>query len=260
MRTFPSVAASVAMALLLAAPAVSGPVSGDTAEASVNGSPALPGQSSDPPAAAPIEAPLAAGARPAVSAGSDATANTSQQAAEIMREAQADATTADTPQPAPRPGAQATRPAATNTPPTSASTQPPGIEDDFRKAGKAALQWLKDTVPGLRKEPQDDEGSRATVEVIEWSASPLDGSKANSHAGVGTLRSADRSGTVPLALGTAAVYGSNAPTQGLGPQGNIVREIIDVFRMVVEHPMTWLIVALFVIGGYAMSKFDRRPK
>jgi hypothetical protein len=31
-------------------------------------------------------------------------------------------------------------------------------------------------------------------------------------------------------------------------------------RMVVGHPMTWLVVALFAIGGYAMSRFDRRPK
>ena len=26
------------------------------------------------------------------------------------------------------------------------------------------------------------------------------------------------------------------------------------------HPMTWLVVALFAIGGIAVKRFDRRPK
>jgi hypothetical protein len=41
---------------------------------------------------------------------------------------------------------------------------------------------------------------------------------------------------------------------------SLVREAVQLIREVLEHPMTWLVISLFVVGGIVMSKMDRRPK
>jgi hypothetical protein len=265
MRAVLRAAVSLAMALWLAGPAASGPVSGEAAQASADGAPAMPGLPSGPLQAAPAEAALTASPKATSSGSADATTSSSQEAAEIMREAQAhgDAAAGELAQPKRRPDAQPTRQPSTSAATGSGALRPGHGEDDFRRAGKAALQWLKDSVPWLRKEPQGEEPGRVPEPAAAWAASPLEGGKADPHAlagGVGGMHLAEGSGTGPLPAGAPVVHGGKAATQMLDPQVNIVREVIDTLRMVIGHPMTWLIVALFVIGSYAMSKFDRRPK
>jgi hypothetical protein len=245
-------ASCACLCLLLAGPAAAGPVGGDDVEAPSGSLTPAAGALPDGAAAVPIDAPLPSAAkRAATSGGAESTPSSTVQAAEIIREAQAGVTTAE-PSPARRQGPQPTG--------VPAAAPAAGEENSLREFGKAAVHWLKESVPWLRKDAQDDDaGKRATLDAGEWSASPLAGDKA-ARLEAGQVRLAERTGAAQMPPESGAGYGSGAQQPGMGPQHNFVREAVEFVRMVLLHPMTWLVMALFAIGGYAVSKFDRRPK
>lgn len=241
----------VCLSLLWAGMAAAGPVDSDDAEKPSGGMNQLP----DPPpagiAALPTGTPLpSSAARPATAGSAESTPAPSVQAAEIIREAEAGAAAADPPAPAARQSTQS-GPAAT-------AARAPEAENSLREFGKAAVHWLKDSVPWLRGNEQDEDAQKPTVmDSAEWSASALEGDKSARSANMGDVRLHGPAGAPPVA---AAGLGSANPLPWLDPQRNIVLEAIELVRVVVGHPMTWLVVALFAIGGYAVSKLDRRPK
>lgn len=130
---------------------------------------------------------------------------------------------------------------------------------DLRDMGKSALQWLKQGVPWLRSDADEENEAERPVnlEAIDWSR--LDGSAAagGNRTAVTVLpapaHDAPRDPLSTVGYGNAAAPA--APEPGL----NVLRWISDIVRTVLEHPMTWLVVSLFVIGAIVVKKIDRRP-
>jgi hypothetical protein len=54
-------------------------------------------------------------------------------------------------------------------------------------------------------------------------------------------------------------YGAAPRPAVYDPEPNLIREIIDTVRTVLEHPMTWLVGALVIAGAIAVKRLDRRP-
>jgi hypothetical protein len=250
------------MTLFLAAPAAAGPVDGSVTQTDFGGTASVPVIGSDQPASAPILDGAQVSNPISATAGSPGAApSPSLQAAEIIREIQAATATADLHKSAQRPGTQTARHPASTARPASGGARSGDDEGDFRQFGKSALQWLKDALPWLRNEPEDNElGGRAETDVGTLSASPLDEGNPQLLSSAAAKQRIGTAGEAHMSFGAAAPQGSNGETQRLDSESNIVREVVDFIRMLVGHPMTWLVIALFVIGGYAMSMFDRRPK
>jgi hypothetical protein len=151
-------------------------------------------------------------------------------AAEILKEARAGASTLESGQPSP--------PSATAT--SGSRTTSREAEDVFglRGMSKAAVHWIQDAVPWLRDDSYE-----------KWSERR---SRAVNTAPRPTVQFID------LDDSTRGPGGAN-PT-GYGSGDNVVRQTIKTIQEVASHPMSWLVILLFVIGGIVMSKVDRRPK
>jgi hypothetical protein len=198
------------------------------------------------------QAPAAAGAAKSTAPEtSNQTLSPGALAAEIIKEAQAEAGASETARPTPRPAAVS--------PVVRAAPSAPPDDAALRQWGKTAVNWFKYNLPWLRNDEDDAPSPKGTLSnQADWVESPLAGGIAGRG---GRGEASPISGTTQAAPGpqSGVGYGS-APSVTPAPQTNLIREFIDAVRVVLEHPMTWLVVALFVIGGYAMSKFDRRPK
>ena len=124
----------------------------------------------------------------------------------------------------------------------------------LRDIGKTALRWVKGAVPWLGDdEPAHDDKPQA-LHSADWSAAPLEG---------GTARGT-RPGASPTPHGATdpphqVGYADADQPRAAGADDNLMREIVDVLRLVLEHPMTWLVVALFAVGGIVVKRIDRRP-
>ena len=198
---------------------------------------------------------LSSGDARTASSGSADTTSSSAQAMEIMRDAQAGAAEDEASRPPQRTGAGPTRPHA------GAGAGAHADEAGLRTAGKAALLWLKVALPWLGKAADEDSSANtAPRHPTGWLASPFDDGKAIRSIPAGAAAHADASVMPQSAPGVALGYDGNARGPALGAAQNAISEVIEIARMVLEHPMTWLGVALFVIGALALSKFDRRPK
>ena len=179
-------------------------------------------------------------------------------AVEIIKEAEAGTAAIETPR---QPGRENARSAAQPTAPSPSARPPAGGNDDpwgLRDMGKVAVQWVKHAVPWLRSEEDTrDAGHHHSLDSADWSASPLEGGQAG--------RSARLASNPPPVAGpgvdplSAVGYGDPARSTVVAPGENIVRMIVDVIREVLEHPMTWLVLLLFVIGGIVVKRIDRRP-
>lgn len=188
---------------------------------------------------------------PPAAAEAGAASSASAMAAEIMNEA-ATARGSEQPHDKQRANNRSTGPAK------AASAASPDAWD-LRDMGKSALQWLKQGVPWLRSEADEENEAERPVnlEAIDWSR--LDGSAVagGNRTAVTALpapaHDAPRDPLSTVGYGTAASPGT--PEPGL----NVLRWISEVVRPVLEHPMTWLVVSLFVIGAIVVKKIDRRP-
>jgi hypothetical protein len=243
--------------LMLSLRAVAGPVAGDEAASAPIGVEAVP---SGTPGVVPLpldgpSAPAADLAAGRQSSGDAAPAG-SALALELLKEAEAGAPANEAVRTA-RPAAQ-----TASTPASGPKSRGPadGSEADrgLREMGKAALHWLQESLPWLRKDLEDDDRRHdVSPDAVGWSESPLERGKA---AGDPAGAMVPAGGAVLPQAGPAAVgYGSTGGNTS-EPQRNIISGFFRVVRMVLEHPMTWLIVSLLVVGGIAFRKLDRRPK
>lgn len=171
---------------------------------------------------------------------------------EMLKEADAGAAGHDTVRQPRRDAARAANPASAASPDERAlkakrDDDPWGLRD----IGKTALAWAKSAIPWLRSE-DDETGTDAVHKPGDWSASSL------GHEGPRGAARAPEAGShaQPEA---EVVYGEARREPQGHVQSNLVREIIGVLRLVLEHPMTWLVVSLFVIGGIVVKRIDRRP-
>lgn len=193
-------------------------------------------------------------AQPAASATS-ATAG-SELAAQMIKEADAGAVAAEAPHTPRRdssgsaPRAQAAAAPARN--PERDTDNPWGLRD----IGKAALRWAKGALPWLDDDAEGRDRTQQALHHADWAASPLDADAArNSRPGAGPQPRASASPDPTNHVG----YGETDKPKTTASEHNVVREIIDALRQVIEHPMTWLVLALFVVGAIAVKKLDRRP-
>jgi len=120
------------------------------------------------------------------------------------------------------------------------------IPAEVRSMGKAAVQWIKGVLPwsGDRDESPDTE--------VNWSNGP------SRHSGSAAAVLLEGSGDAARASNDTANRGEEA--RPAGSQRNLLRDGIEAAREVLTHPMTWLVVALCIIGAIAFSLADRRPK
>lgn len=168
---------------------------------------------------------------------------------EMLKEADAGAAGHDTVRQPRRDAAGAASTAA----PNARTPKPKGDDDPWslRDIGKTALGWAKSAIPWLRSEG-DEAGKHVGLKHAEWSASSLGhdgprGAARTSEAGTHAQPEAE------------VTYGEAQRAPQAQGENNLVREIIDVLRLVLEHPMTWLVVSLFAIGGIVVKRIDRRP-
>lgn len=228
--------------LLGAAAAFGGPVGQD--------------QASTPPSVLPQIQDLSA---------ADPAASSAAAAAKILEEAQADSTSDEAPAARHKPAARsASAPAASSPSPRPASgaaARAPGKaasaagESPLHHVAKAAIEWIKDVVPGLRDDDEADQPA-PPPETVNWDTSGLEGGG----QGRGGLAGSNLGGA---GFGAGAQPGAGMPSLEAAPSNEVqrlLRDAMEVLGMVIGHPMAWLVVALFAIGGYAMSKIDRRPK
>jgi hypothetical protein len=240
--------------LWLAQCAVAGPVAGDEAASAPMGIEAAAGISTPPLDGSTTTAAGAAVARPA--SGDSAPAG-SALALELLKEAEAGAQANEAQRRTARPEKQAASAPAPTGPTSRSQANNAEADGGLREMGKSAVHWLKESLPWLRTDAEDDDRRHnAMPGAADWSESPLEGAKADRAGSVGP---AHGSAFVQAGPDTAVIYGGSAQrTQE--PQHNIFTEFIQLLRIVLEHPMTWLIVSLFVVGGFALRKFDRRPR
>jgi hypothetical protein len=179
-------------------------------------------------------------------------------AVEIIKEAEAGVAVAEAPRGPRRDSARAMAPPPA---PSPGTRNQPSTGDDpwgLRDIRKTAVQWVKEAVPWLRSdEDRPDASQNMTLDSADWSASPLEGGQ--------TGRGARLASNPPSVAGpgvdsrSAVGYGDSARPRVVDPEGNLVSVVINVLREVLEHPMTWLVLSLFVIGGIVVKKIDRRP-
>lgn len=170
---------------------------------------------------------------------------------EMLKEADASATLQGDAQPA-RPRNRDSAAPAAGAAATSAKSKQDDGQSGLRDIGKAAMRWAKHMVPWLRSE--DDEADAARAEALRqpgWSGSALDRDAQR------TRRLAEAGAHAPSQ--TEVIHGDAQRQQRLGGDHEQLRDIIDGLRLVLEHPMTWLVIALFVIGGFVVKRIDRRP-
>ncbi len=179
-------------------------------------------------------------------------------AAELLKEADAGAAGAEGPRQPRREDPRGAGPAAAAKPTPQARATANDDAWGLRDAGKAAVQWVKDTIPWLRSDDDaQDAGQAPPLKAAEWSSSPLDGgNERGARQAAQRLPDGSAAGADPL---TTVGYGDAARQKAADPDQNLLRAVIDVLRQVLEHPMTWLVVALFVVGGIVVKKIDRRP-
>lgn len=219
------------------------------------------------PAADDVEGAAGASAAPALSTrfldlstatAAASAASGSALAMEIIKEAGAGNTATELPR---QPGRDSIRTAAKPAPSAPSKRPAANAPDDpwgLRGMGKSALQWVKEAVPWLRgAEKTSDADQGKAVDMPDWSASPLEAGQ----AGRGERpRSSQSPGTSAAGDPLSAVgYGNPAPTQRMSSEENLLRIVVSVLREVLEHPMTWLVISLFVIGGIVVKRIDRRP-
>jgi hypothetical protein len=255
-----STAALLVAALLAYANSISaGPVqlseSDGRAEGAIEASATLPALSG----AAPSHAAIAA--EPAASGNIDAARSNSALAVEIIKEADAGALASDQPRNTQRTNTHsAAQPKAPN---SLARSQERAAEDEWglREAGKAAVHWIKETVPWLRSDADEKSATpHGALDSTDWTGSPLDGGPAGRGArGSGSTQMPGTAGGPPVDPASIVGYGSAERPKAVDPDQNLVRAVVSVIREVLVHPMTWLMVALVIIGGIVVKAIDRRP-
>jgi hypothetical protein len=228
--------------------AAADPVKSDDARSGLGGGEASPTATLNLPAAVQVEPmPSAGDAKAVLPGGLQASSSPSAQALDIMREVRSGAAPAGEPQRAAKASARQ---------PAMADPKEAANELDLRESAKAVLLWLKEAMPWTRKQADDDTARH----VQDWRESVREDAQPQRNPAAATAQGADGPVAAQVRPGAGLGYDSNPRLQTYGAEQNVMREIVDIARIVLDHPMTWLVVALFVVGALVVSKFDRRPK
>jgi hypothetical protein len=107
------------------------------------------------------------------------------------------------------------------------------VAPELREAAKAARQWVDESVPWAQQRGQGDDPSQAR--------SRQDDSADPEHAVPGAIGDKPRAGSASV-----EVY--------------LLGEMLKFVKDVAGHPMTWLVVALIVIGTAGVSMAKRRAR
>lgn len=187
----------------------------------------------------------------------------SELAAQMIKEADAGAATTEASHPPRRDNtrgreqsASASAPAGqmqVRQPADKAAGDPWGL----RELGKAALQWAKNSLPWLADEESTGHDKQPLPDTVDWAAAPLAGGTAT---GAGPGANALPHAGPPSDLGASLGYGGTDKRWAMGSDQNLVRVVMEALREVLAHPLTWLVAALFVVGGIVVKWIDRRPK
>ena len=239
------------LALVLHGGVWAGPVGSDAPEAATAAVGAAAATQADP-----VLAPMGSAGRGLGEAGraADAAAASAPSASALVLEMLTEADAAAGHEAVPPPQRSSAAAASAAAPGLPAATKPALDDDPFglRDLGKAAVRWAKSVVPWLGDDEPAEAGKAVVLDAAEWSGALPGG---------GGLH-----GTAPL---TGA--GSHAPAQpelvyrevqsapSAHAEYNVVREIIELLRLVLEHPLTWLVAALIAIGAIVVKRIDRRP-
>jgi hypothetical protein len=135
-----------------------------------------------------------------------------------------------------------------------ASDDPTGL----RERGKSLVRWIKSHLPWTRDEDEDPTPVHQARETSQW-AEPALGGERRRGTPIGDASPGERYASAYPAPREPTGDSGGRPF-GRAPEDDPLQRITEVLRLIVEHPMTWLIVALVAIGAYAVKKFDRRPK
>lgn len=217
--------------------------------------PALSGRSMEQGAAPNL---VAVPMTPATSGDAASAPSTSALAAEIINEAEAGAQT--TSEQTRYGKAPALGLAIAPGPKGSGATRPSDDEWGLREMGKAAVSWIKEIAPWLRSDAdQDSTGHSVTPDRADWSTSSLNGDALGRNARGNATQLPDALPDVSLASTATVGTGKSLASTGLEPQQNIVSTVYSFVGEVLAHPLTWLVVCLFVIGGAVVKRIDRRP-
>ncbi|MBN8508009.1 MAG: hypothetical protein J0L57_05295 [Burkholderiales bacterium] len=132
---------------------------------------------------------------------------------------------------------------------------------EVKEFGKSAITWLKGTVPWLQTdEANGAAGSHGGEDSVEWAAGhgamARTGARGSGLSGMDAAAGSLRPSADSAAFDDGTSRGSRRPDY----ERNLVREAVAMIQEVLAHPMTWLVISIFVIGGIAMSLADRRPK
>lgn len=211
---------------------------------------------SEPPAAA---APVAT----AESTGADEPSLDSATVAEIIREVEIGTALAEedaASQPAKKKAPVAQHRAGPK--PGAAASTPESVESPYSLRGrsKAAWEWVKETLPWLEQKDEAEAPREPVVyDPLGVTGSPFDttlGARGAGGVGFGGGLGATGSG----AYGAVPAAPGGSPDASADNVMALIRDAVRIVEEAVAHPMTWLVIALFVIGGFAMKRFDRRPK
>lgn len=243
----------LAALLALQGAAWAGPVASEASDSGIVGSatgtagaPTAIGSHAAAAAAANALGELHPGAGSAATPAASA-ASASALALQMLKEANA----GEAAQPARRDHATA---ASTKTAQGPAAQEPKPDDDPWglRETAKATVRWVKGVIPWL----DDGEAAEAGKEVVlnhsDWSGSPAGHARGNDASRLPSAHQAAQPED-------EVVYGEVQRKQLSGAEGNVIREILELLRLVLEHPMTWLVVSLVVAGGIVVKRIDRRP-
>ncbi len=237
--------------LASAAPVRAGPLQGSkSTDASVNAPAAARAGAAQRLDPSPVSVPLATSP-----IHTDPHPSASALAAEILKEAEVEATLTAQPRVQRQASGQAVDASAKPT-----SRDQANVGDDplgLRQFGKDTVLWIKDTLPWLRSDESDSATDR--TRAVYWSTTLLNGDAPRSGAQPVSLAPPGTTGggTFDRAL---SVGGAHAQTTTLfAPEENLLRRALQAVGEVLGHPMTWLVISLFVIGGIVAKKIDRRP-
>jgi len=203
-------------------------------------------------------------AQPAAGAASAAPATSdSELAAQMLKEADAGAVAAEATHAPRRDGTRTkAQPASDSADVGQVQAKKPankagGDPWELRDMGKAAVQWVKDSLPWLTDNDSAHDGSPQLLGAADWSAPALAGGGAREgRPGASQLPHAAPSSDLTTGVG----YGGSDKRSATGSGQNLVHAVVEALREVLAHPMTWLVAALFVVGGIVVKKIDRRPK
>jgi len=177
-------------------------------------------------------------------------------AAELIKESGAGVHATETPVHAWRAGGATAAASAKTTAGSAPPHRPTTAGDDWGlpEWGKATVHWLKQTVPWLRDDTDEHDSRTVAPDEADWSVSPLDRDARRS-----PHRPPDVSATAVANAAIRATPDSEAQPYIFDSEQNLIRMVVNTAREVLEHPMTWLVVLLFVIGAIVVKRIDRRP-